>query len=84
MSRHDYAQSRSELAHSDSLASRPEGCFHDILFLNAYHRWRIERAEENGTGEKIAFGRLRHFRSLIQRRFPEVDEFDRHVQRTRR
>jgi hypothetical protein len=42
------------------------------------------RAEDNGTGEKIAFGRLRHLRSLLQRRFPEVDEFDRHVEAHRR
>ncbi len=72
------------LAESDALASRPEGCFHDILFLNAYHRWQIVRGERNGTGEKIAFGRLRHLRSLLQRRFPEVDQFDRHVESTRR
>jgi transcriptional regulator with XRE-family HTH domain len=72
------------LSESDTLASRPEGCFHDILFLNAYHRWQQVRGENNGTGERIAFGRLRHLRSLIQRRFPEVDEFDRHVERTRR
>jgi transcriptional regulator with XRE-family HTH domain len=84
LSRNDYAQARGELAQSDSLATRPEGCFHDILFLNAFHRWRMERAEGNGTGEKIAFGRLRHLRSLLQRRFPEVDAFDKHVQRTRR
>ena len=72
------------LSESDTLASRPEGCFHDILFSNAYHRWQQVRGENNGTGERIAFGRLRHLRSLIQRRFPEVDEFDRHVERTRR
>ena len=75
---------RRKLAESDALASRNENCFHDILFLNTYHRWVLARGEGNGTGEKIAFGRLRHLRSLLQRRFPEVDEFDRHVERTRR
>ena len=84
MSRKDFEQARRELTESDALASRVEGSFHDIMFLNAYHRWRIEREETNPTGEKIAFGRLRHLRSLLQRKFPEVDAFDRHVQRTRR
>ena len=80
----DNERARNALAESDALATRAGSCYHDILFLNAYHRWRIEREEKNGTGEKIAFGRLRHLRSLLQRRFPEVDAFDRHVQRTRR
>jgi transcriptional regulator with XRE-family HTH domain len=77
-------RARELLGEADALASRPEGCFYDILFLSAYHRWKMVREESNSTGEKIAFGRLRHLRSLLQRRFPEVDEFDRHVERTRR
>ena len=84
ISREDYEQACRELTESDALASRMEGSYHDIMFLNAYHRWRIEQQEQNPTGEKIAFGRLRHLRSLLQRKFPEVDAFDRHVQRTRR
>jgi tetratricopeptide (TPR) repeat protein len=82
--RGDPPRARQLLGESDSLASRPEGSFHDILFLNAFHRWQMAREEGNGTGERIAFGRLRHLRSLLQRRFPEVDEFDRHIERTRR
>ena len=81
--REDYSKAREFLNESDSLAARAEGCDH-IQFLNAYHRWEMVRTEDNSTGEKIAFGRLRHLRSLIQRRFPEVDEFDRHVERIRR
>ncbi len=81
--RRDLEKARQFLRESDALASRAEGCYH-IQFLNAYHRWEMVREEDNSTGEKIAFGRLRHLRSLIQRRFPEVDEFDRHVERTRR
>jgi len=82
--RGDLTKARELLSESDALASRVEGAFHDILFLNAYNRWQIVREENNSTGEKIAFGRLRHLRSLLQRRFPEVDSFDRHVERTRR
>lgn len=84
MKQGDRPQARRILAESDALATRAEGCFHDILFINAYYRWQMVRDEHNGTGEKIAFGQLRHIRSLIQRRFPEVDEFDRHVERIRR
>jgi transcriptional regulator with XRE-family HTH domain len=80
----DYDESRETLNQSDSLASRTDDCYHDILFLNAYHRWVMARQEGHDTREKIAFGRLRHLRSLLQRRFFEVEEFDRHIERTRR
>jgi tetratricopeptide (TPR) repeat protein len=82
--RGDHEQARGSLNDSDTLASRAGDCYQDILFLNAFHRWEMARAEGNGTREKIAFGQLRHLRSLLQRRFPEVEEFDRHVERTRR
>ena len=57
-------------AESDGLASRPEGSYHDILFQNAYRRWEMASQEGNGTRERIAFGRLRHLRSLIERTIP--------------
>ena len=82
--RADHEQAREQLGESDALASRADDTYHDILFLNAFHRWTMAREEGNGTREKIAFGRLRHLRSLLQRRFPEVDAFDRHVEGTRR
>jgi hypothetical protein len=69
---------------SDALASDPAGPYNDILFLNSFHRWQSARSDGNGTREKIAFGRLRHLRSLLERRFPEVDEFDRWVAKHRR
>ena len=79
----DPGQARDSLSESDALASRAEGTFHDILFLNSYHRWEMARQDGNRTGERIAFGRLRHLRSLLQRRFPEVDVFDRYVEGAR-
>jgi tetratricopeptide (TPR) repeat protein len=69
------------LGESDALASRPDEEYQDILFLNAYHRWQMARQQGNPTREKIAFGRLRHLRSTLERRFPEVQEFDRHIER---
>lgn len=77
----DHEQSREALTDSDSLATHGEDCYNDILFLNSYHRWTMARQERNATREKIAFGRLRHLRSLIQRRFSEVEAFDCHVAR---
>ena len=72
------------LMESDALASDGQAPYHDILFLNSFHRWISAREDGNGTREKIAFGRLRHLRSLLERRFPEVDEFDRWIAKHRR
>ena len=80
----DAARAAREFAESDTLASDPSEPYHDILFLNAFHRWVGAKDDGNGTREKIAFGRLRHLRSLLERRFPEVDEFDRWVAKHRR
>jgi transcriptional regulator with XRE-family HTH domain len=72
------------LDESDKYATGKSESYTDILFLNAFHRWAMARDRGNPTRERIAFGRLRHLRSRLQRRFPEVDEFDRHIERTRR
>jgi transcriptional regulator with XRE-family HTH domain len=72
------------LSDSDALASDAVQPYEDILFLNAFHRWKLSREEGQGTREKIAFGRLRHLRSRLERRFPEVDDFDSYVEKTRR
>jgi transcriptional regulator with XRE-family HTH domain len=82
--RGDMSRASRELMESDALASDPSGPYNDILFLNSFHRWVSARQDGNGTREKIAFGRLRHLRSLLERRFPEVDEFDRWVAKHRR
>jgi tetratricopeptide (TPR) repeat protein len=84
LQRGDHAAALKGFAESDGLASRSEGSYQDILFLNAYRRWEIAREERNPTRERIAFGRLRHLRSLIERRFPEVDDFDRYIEKNRR
>lgn len=78
--RGDFAQARDTLAESDTLASRGGESYDDILFLNTYHRWIMAREEGHGTRERIAFGRLRHLRASLQRRFAEVDEFDRYIE----
>jgi transcriptional regulator with XRE-family HTH domain len=80
----DYDQALETLRECDTLAARAGDCYTDILFLNAFHRWTMARAVGNTTRERIAFGRLRHLRSLLQRRFPEVEEFDQFIEGTRR
>jgi tetratricopeptide (TPR) repeat protein len=80
----EFDRARQGFSQSDTLAGRPEESYQDILFLNTYRCWEMARHEGNATREKIAFGRLRHLRSLVERRFHEVDEFDRYIERTRR
>ena len=80
----DRTTARESFSESDALASRSEEAYHDILFLNAFRRWEMARRDGNDTREKIAFGRLRHLRSLLERRFPEVEEFDHYVESVRR
>lgn len=84
LQRGDHARAMKHLDESDGLATSTQSPHVDILFLNAFHRWEVTRGEANPTREKIAFGRLRHLRSQLERRFPEVDEFDRYVERNRR
>jgi len=84
LQRGDHQHAARAFQESDALAAAPPEPYNDILFLNSYHRWDAARLDGNGTREKIAFGRLRHLRPLLERRFPEVDAFDRWVARHRR
>jgi transcriptional regulator with XRE-family HTH domain len=84
LERGDRARALSLFAESDAAASRPDESYTDILFLNAFHRWTLARQDRNPTKEKIAFGRLRYLRSLLERRFPEVEAFDRAIEQARR
>ena len=80
----DFERARAALAEADSLASRSGESYYDILFCNEFLRWRMAQDEESGVREKIAFGRLRHLRSMLERKFPEVIEFDEYVESVRR
>lgn len=84
LQRGERGQASGVFSESDALANGPGESYHDILFLNAYHRWEMARDDRNRTRERIEFGRLRHLRSLLERRFPEVESFDRYVERHRR
>lgn len=69
------------LRESDTLSGGDRTRFADVLFVNAYYEWRMARLEEHPTREKIAFGRLKALRSGIEKRFPELDEFDQFIER---
>ena len=51
----------------------------DILFLNTFRNWEMARKETNPVRERLALGRLKHYRSFLERRFPEVDKFDAYI-----
>jgi tetratricopeptide (TPR) repeat protein len=75
-------QAQSCLRQSDALAGSPDK-YPDILFFNAYYEWKMASNVANPTREKIAFGRLKALRSTLERRMPEVEEFDAYVERRR-
>lgn len=84
LQRGDRPRAMEAFADSDALATGAGETYHDILFLNAFHRWGTAREDGHGTRARIEFGRLRHLRSLLERKFSEVDAFDRWVERNRR
>lgn len=79
----DLRRARGCFRESDTLAGGTKERHHDVLFLNAYYEWKMADAEDNPTRSKIALGRLKMIRSSLERRFPEVEEFDRYVERRR-
>ena len=76
-------RAQSCLRQSDALAGSGERRYPDLLFLNAYYEWKIAAGQGNPTREKIAFGRMKALRPCVERRFPEVEAFDAHVERGR-
>jgi len=79
----DLKRARGCFRESDTLAGQGKERHADVLFLNAYYEWKMAKAEDNPTRVKIALGRLKVLRSTLERRFPEVEEFDRFVERRR-
>lgn len=77
----DPQRSRACFRESDALALYNNEKQPDILFLNAYYEWRMAAKSDNPTRERIAFGRLKALRSDLERRFPEVETFDRYLER---
>lgn len=74
--RGDLKRAKTLLAESDVAAKTGSDDLVDILFLNSFRVWEMARKESNAVREKLALGRLKHYRSFLERRFPEVDKFD--------
>ena len=79
----DFKRARGCFRESDALAIYNNEKQPDLLFINAYHEWKMAGEEANPTREKIAFGRLKALRSNLERRLPEVEAFDDFVERGR-
>ena len=79
----DPKRARGCFRESDTLAGRGQDRHNDVLFLNAYYEWKMASAADNPTRSKIALGRLKMLRSSLERRFPEVEHFDRYMERRR-
>ncbi len=80
----DVDRARACLRESDALALYNNEKQTDILFLNAYYEWKMAGDADNPTRERIAFGRLKALRSELERKFPEVEAFDRYMERGHR
>lgn len=74
--RGDLKRAKALLVESDVAARSGSQELVDILFLNTFRSWEMARKEANAVRERLAMGRLKHYRSFLERRFPEVDKFD--------
>ena len=79
----DPAKARVCFSESNALAGTEHEPQNDLLFVNAFYEWKMAGGEGNPTREKIAFGRLKALRTSLERRLPEVEAFDAHVERGR-
>src|SRR5262249_44451566 len=74
--RGDLKRAKALLVESDLAARGGAEELVDILFLNTFRTWEMAKKEANAIRERLALGRLKHYRSFLERRFPEVDKFD--------
>ncbi len=79
--RGEYGAARQCIRESNAIAAGNEVQYVDILFLNAFYGWRIALAEDNVAEARIALGRLKYLRPSLEQSFPEVREFDRHIEK---
>jgi transcriptional regulator with XRE-family HTH domain len=71
------------ISQSDQVAGDGDP-YHDIMFLNAFHIWEIARSQGNTVQERMALGRLKHYRPFMESKFPEVEAFDAFIEGARR
>ena len=78
--RHDERKARDFFEQSEMMAHGGDERYVDILFQTAFHLWELARGGGNQVQEKVYFGRLKFLRPQIDRRFPELETFDRFIE----
>ena len=78
--RQDEKRARDFFEQSEMMAHGGEVRYVDILFQTAFHLWDLARRSGNQVQEKVYFGRLKFLRPQVDRRFPELETFDRHIE----
>ncbi|HET6278176.1 MAG TPA: helix-turn-helix domain-containing protein [Candidatus Polarisedimenticolia bacterium] len=73
-------QARDAFEEAELMAHGGEERYVDILFQTAYRLWEMSRVAGNQVQEKVYFGRLKFLRPQLDRRFIEVEKFDRHIE----
>jgi transcriptional regulator with XRE-family HTH domain len=78
--RRDEKKARDLFEQAEMMAHGGEERYVDILFQTAYHLWDMARSAGNQVQEKVYFGRLKFLRPQLDRRFAEVEQFDRFIE----
>lgn len=77
----DYKKARAYAKRSEAKAENGDEKYADLKFLNNFYLWKMALKEKNEIEEKLTFGRLKFFRRSLERRFPELEEFDSFIER---
>ena len=78
--REEPKKARDAFEEAELMAHGGEERYVDILFQTAYRLWEMARAAGNQVQEKVYFGRLKFLRPQLDRRFVEVEKFDRFIE----
>ena len=78
--RRDEKRARDFFEQSEMMAHGGEERYVDLLFQTAFHLWEMARSSGNQVQEKVYFGRLKFLRPQVDRRFPELEAFDRFIE----
>jgi transcriptional regulator with XRE-family HTH domain len=78
--RQEEKKARDLFEQAEMMAHGGDERYVDILFQTAFHLWELARSTVNQVQEKVYFGRLKFLRPQLDRRFPEVERFDRFIE----
>jgi transcriptional regulator with XRE-family HTH domain len=73
-------KARDAFEEAEMMAHGGEERYVDILFQTAFRLWEMARVAGNQVQEKVYFGRLKFLRPQLDRRFVEVEKFDRFIE----